>query len=205
MANPQQLTADQLKLLRDITDQYDDLNSSASTYIANIQSGLKDTIENLNEKLAKERESLDNLTEEIELMIANGQQGNAIYNTKLNELTLQQDLVNNIQTTLALETRRNEVHQQQMAILSTTVSHFSQANVNAGKLYGTIKNLGNAQFAFLTLLNLSAERFSELDMAGENFRKTTGLLASQTGQIETNIREASLELGRFGVDVEKQV
>ncbi len=203
MANPQQLTADQLKLLRDITDQYDDLNSSASTYISNIQSGLRDTIENLNEKLQKERESLDNLSEEIELMIANGQQGNVNFNNKLNELNVQRDLVNNIQNTLLLETKRNEIHQQQMGILATTVSHFSQANVNAGKLYGTIKNLTNSQFSFLTLLNLSAERFSELDMAGENFRKTTGLLASQTGKIETNIRQASLELGRFGVDVEK--
>jgi uncharacterized tellurite resistance protein B-like protein len=203
MANPQQLTADQLKLLRDITDQYDDLNSSASTYISNIQSGLRDTIENLNEKLQKERESLDNLSEEIELMIANGQQGNVNFNNKLNELNVQRDLVNNIQNTLLLETKRNEIHQQQMGILATTVSHFSQANVNAGKLYGTIKNLGNSQFVFLTLINLSAERFSELDMAGENFRKTTGLLASQTGKIEKNIRQASLELGRFGVDVEK--
>jgi hypothetical protein len=89
----------------------------------------------------------------------------------------------------------------QRGLVFDTFGKFHNLNDIGSKFVKTLNNLKNPQLSFLTLLSLSAERFSELDLGAETFRKETGLLSSQTGLIESNVREISRDMAQFGVGV----
>lgn len=79
---------------------------------------------------------------------------------------------------------------------------FAPVNDKAGDLYKSLTKLNNPLSAGYELLKLSVERFIALDNAAQKFRETTGFLASQTGEVESNIRIASRDLSQFGVTAE---
>lgn len=93
--------------------------------------------------------------------------------------------------------------QTKNALLGKTIKHFGSVNELGGKLVGTMTSLVKTTSPFLFLLEQAASRFSELDMAAEEFRTSTGLLASQTGKIESNVRVISRDMAEFGVDIAK--
>ena len=79
---------------------------------------------------------------------------------------------------------------------------FAPVNDKAGDLFKSLKKLNNPLSAGYELLKLSVERFIALDNVAQKFRETTGFLASQTGEVESNIRIASRDLSQFGVTAE---
>jgi hypothetical protein len=79
---------------------------------------------------------------------------------------------------------------------------FAPVNDKAGDLYKSLTKLNNPLSAGYELLKLSVERFIALDNVAQKFRETTGFLASQTGEVESNIRIASRDLSQFGVTAE---
>jgi hypothetical protein len=89
----------------------------------------------------------------------------------------------------------------QRGLVFDTFGKFQNLNNIGSSFVKTLNNLKTPQLSFLTLLSLSADRFSELDLGAENFRKDTGLLASQTKLIESNVREISRDMAQFGVGV----
>ncbi len=88
------------------------------------------------------------------------------------------------------------------AIFNQMTVNFNPLTGQANKLYKTISNLVNPSTIVMQLLSMAVDRFKELDDAAFSFRENTGFLASQTSQVETNIRIASRDLARFGVTAE---
>lgn len=84
--------------------------------------------------------------------------------------------------------------------LQRTLQSSDDIHKSAGNLYTAMTGILNPATSFFTLLELAANRFVELDNAALSFRTTTGFLASQTAQVESNIRKTSLDLAKFGVD-----
>ena len=87
-------------------------------------------------------------------------------------------------------------------IFNQMVLNFNPLTSQANKLYTTMSNLTNASTIWMQLISMAVERFKELDDAAFSFRENTGFLASQTSQVETNVRIASRDLARFGVTAE---
>ena len=106
-----------------------------------------------------------------------------------------QDLTGKLQNML-------RVNKESSNIFSDMVSSFNPLNQQANKLYTSFKNILNPATAFWQLTSMSVKRFAELDDAAMSFRETTGFLASQTSQVETNVRMASRDLATFGVSAE---
>ena len=106
-----------------------------------------------------------------------------------------QDLTGKLQNML-------RVNKESANIFSDMVSSFNPLNQQANKLYTSFKNILNPATAFWQLTSMSVKRFAELDDAAMSFRETTGFLASQTSQVETNVRMASRDLATFGVSAE---
>ena len=105
------------------------------------------------------------------------------------------DLANSLSKILKLEASQSE-------ILKSTVISFKEMGERASSLYKTVLNLKNPSTIFLELLNLSVDRFIELDKAGQSFRETTGFLADQTSNVEITLRRTSRDLATFGVNIE---
>ena len=105
------------------------------------------------------------------------------------------DLANSLSKRLKLEASQSE-------ILKSTVISFKEMGESASSLYKTVLNLKNPSTIFLELLNLSVDRFIELDKAGQSFRETTGFLADQTSNVELTLRRTSRDLATFGVNIE---
>lgn len=95
-----------------------------------------------------------------------------------------------------------KVNKESSQIFSDMVSNFSPVNQSANKLYTSFKNILNPATAFWQLTSMAVDRFKELDDAAFSFRENTGFLASQTSEIESNIRIASRDLATFGVTTE---
>ena len=70
-------------------------------------------------------------------------------------------------------------------------------------LGGAMKSLMANPMLLLGMLVIGAiKRFFELDKAAEDFRKTTGLTADQTKEIDKSVRQASREMAHLGVTIE---
>jgi len=78
-----------------------------------------------------------------------------------------------------------------------------EAFTNSSKLVKVFNNLKNPAYAFAQIVELTAERFFELDKAAEDFRSTSGLLISQTGAIDANAKTLSRDFAQFGLDVKE--
>ena len=76
---------------------------------------------------------------------------------------------------------------------------FSKSFASIGK---AASRMLNPSVLIAVLLLAAVKRFSELDKAAEDFRKTTGLTASQTLELSNNVRTASRDLRGFGVTAE---
>lgn len=105
------------------------------------------------------------------------------------------DLADSLSKLLKLESSQGE-------LLKSTVISFKEMGESASNLYKIVSNLRNPSAIFLQLLNLSVDRFIELDKAGQSFRETTGFLADQTSNVEITLRRTSRDLATFGVNVE---
>lgn len=119
----------------------------------------------------------------------------AINRERERELEHTKDLAKSLQKNLGLMEEQGDA-------LRGIINVFTPLNERAVSLFSTINQLKNPLTAGFELIKLSAQRFAELDNAAMSFRQNTGFLASQTKQIETNIRVASRDLAGFGVTVE---
>ena len=111
------------------------------------------------------------------------------------ERSITQDLAKSLSKILKLEESQSE-------ILKSTVISFKEMGERASSLYKTVLSLKNPSTMFLELLNLSVDRFIELDKAGQSFRETTGFLADQTSNVEITLRRTSRDLATFGINIE---
>ena len=112
------------------------------------------------------------------------------------------DLKNSVEDLSGLLIKQYNILGKNADIFKQMVLNFNPLTGQANKLYKTIGNLGDASTIWMQLVSMAVDRFKELDDAGEKFRETTGFLASQTAQVESNVRMASRDLARFGVSVE---
>lgn len=112
------------------------------------------------------------------------------------------DLKNSVEDLSGLLQKQLNITGKNADIFKEMVLNFNPLTGQANKLYKTMGNLSNASTIWMQLVSMAVDRFKELDDAGEKFRETTGFLASQTSQVETNVRMASRDLARFGVSVE---
>jgi hypothetical protein len=119
----------------------------------------------------------------------------AINRERERELEHTKDLAKSLQKNLGLLEEQGDA-------LRGIINVFTPLNERAASLFSTMNQLKNPLTAGFELIKLSAQRFAELDNAAMSFRQNTGFLASQTKQIETNIRVASRDLAGFGVTVE---
>ena len=62
--------------------------------------------------------------------------------------------------------------------------------------------VGGIGLAFVAAFALAVKGFKELEQAGENFRKSTGLLISQTGQLRENLRNSNIATRGLGASME---
>jgi hypothetical protein len=113
-----------------------------------------------------------------------------------------EDLKNSVEDLTGKLQKMLNLNVKNAAIFNDMVINFNPLNSQANKLYKTMSNLSNAGTIWMQLISMAVERFKELDDAAFNFRQSTGFLASQTSQVETNVRTASRDLARFGVTVE---
>ena len=68
---------------------------------------------------------------------------------------------------------------------------------------GLQKLLTNPWLIMLTLVVSAVARFKELDKADEDFRRTTGLTADQTRDIEKAARDTSREFAGMGIGIQE--
>ena len=72
--------------------------------------------------------------------------------------------------------------------------------------YGKIKNLmggiSKGGWGWLVVVQAAIERWKALDKAAGEFRKNTGLIASQTRDIDVAVRKINVEMQQFGVSLE---
>lgn len=99
--------------------------------------------------------------------------------------------------------KQNAIIEKQNVIVKSIFSKFTELNITGGKFVNTLKNLRSPAYAFFTLIELAGDRFMQLDAAAQRFREDTGLLASQTTNIENNVRSISRDFQQFGIDIEK--
>lgn len=84
----------------------------------------------------------------------------------------------------------------------------SQAFLILGSAVGSaISSIGkalvlNPWVLLIGMIVLAAKRFIEMDKAAETFRRTTGLLESQSKELNNIIRDTSRQYAKFGVTVE---
>lgn len=74
-----------------------------------------------------------------------------------------------------------------------------------GSMKGMVAALGGPQIiitAIVAALAIGVKRFQELEKAAANFRNETGLLNSQTRQLQTNIQQVSGTMAGLGVSAE---
>tara|TARA_B100002019_G_scaffold106581_2_gene91532 strand:+ start:288 stop:2495 length:2208 start_codon:yes stop_codon:yes gene_type:complete len=76
--------------------------------------------------------------------------------------------------------------------------------VGVQKVIGKIGGLGKAFMGagIIALLALAVKGFMDLDSAGKAFRDSTGLLNSQTEQLQSNIRKVTMQTAALGASAE---
>ena len=113
-----------------------------------------------------------------------------------------EELKNSVEDLSGKLQRMLNISGKNAAIFNQMALNFNPLTGQANKLYTTMSNLSNASTIWMQLVSMAVDRFKELDDAALSFRENTGFLASQTSQVETNVRMASRDLARFGVTVE---
>lgn len=113
-----------------------------------------------------------------------------------------EDLKNSVEDLSGKLQKMLNITGKNATIFNQMVLNFNPLTSQANKLYTTMSNLTNASTIWMQLISMAVERFKELDDAAFSFRENTGFLASQTSQVETNVRIASRDLARFGVTAE---
>ena len=110
---------------------------------------------------------------------------------------------------IAIQTVSNMLAAKGLSLEETRKNLYAEAARHSGdavqqlvSLKDTMTNLLNPTTAFAQLVELSSKRFFELDLAAEGFRKTTGLMASETKKIEANVKAFSRDFAEYGVTVE---
>ena len=113
-----------------------------------------------------------------------------------------EDLKNSVEDLSGKLQKMLNITGKNAAIFNQMAVNFNPLTGQANKLYTTMSNLSNVSTIWMQLVSMAVDRFKELDDAALSFRLSTGFLASQTSQVETNVRTASRDLARFGVTVE---
>jgi hypothetical protein len=113
-----------------------------------------------------------------------------------------EDLKNSVEDLSGKLQKMRNITGKNAAIFNQMAVNFNPLTGQANKLYTTMSNLSNVSTIWMQLVSMAVDRFKELDDAALSFRLSTGFLASQTSQVETNVRTASRDLARFGVTVE---
>lgn len=76
--------------------------------------------------------------------------------------------------------------------------------IESNKLLDTFTELtGGPLRAFVALLKLAVDRFSDLDKAAEKFRKATGLTIGQTGELRRNAEKLNAQYQDMGIGIEE--
>jgi hypothetical protein len=200
---PQTLDPNQIKALRDIVQDYESLTKSASGYVEDIVTSLDKTIIAHKKDLELGEANAANMESILATLKEQGKTNTKNY--KILTQSLQTQINKNLEMDLELSLLEKQQGVQNI-IKNGTVDifkSFQEVNSSAGQFYGLMKSLSNPLNAVFAVLKLSAERFSSLDLEAEKFRKETGLLISQTKQIDRNIKEVSVDLQRFGVGIEE--
>lgn len=199
---PQPFDAEKLKVLKEITSEYENLDKLASSFIENLQTSLDKVVKFHEEELDTASEIVSILESQlINLKEQNLENTTAYKNTSL-QLEYHKLIHNEMLSELGLLKKQQGIQNTIKIGIADILKSFDEVNQSAGQLYGMFKNLSNPLNGFFMLLKTSAERFSSLDKGAEKFRIETGLLRSQTKEIEKNIREISVDMQQFGVGVD---
>jgi len=134
----------------------------------------------------------DNITEQQKEQLELLEASNREYQEQISSV---KDLSGHLQKILQIEGKMAQS-------FASMFGSFGPANEKAGDLFKTLQNIKDPLSAGFELLKLSVERFIALDNAAQKFRESTGFLASQTANVESNIRVASRDLAQFGVSTE---
>jgi hypothetical protein len=121
--------------------------------------------------------------------------GKARYDDALRLHKLQQKMYK-FQTENLIKNERN------VAILKQTDKITSQIGDGYSRIKDLVVDISQGGLSsWLAILVLSFERFIELDKAAGEFRKKTGLMVSQMGNIAKNARELNIEYAGFGIGI----
>lgn len=200
---PQPIDSEKVKLLKEITSHYEKLDSVASTFIENFQTALDKAVATHSEELDLNTDIVSSLESQLRYLRENNRENEANYQTLSLELSQQELIQSLMEDELAMMKQQQGIQHIIKQGFSDIVKSFGEVNESAGHFIGTLKNLTNPLTGIFTLLKLSADRFSALDKGAEKFRIETGLLRSQTQEIEKNVREISVDMQQFGVDIDE--
>ena len=103
----------------------------------------------------------------------------------------------------ALAGRQISLEETRKNLYTEAGRNAGEAVVQAGVLKDTMTNLLNPTTAFAQLTELTTKRFFQLDKAAEDFRLSTGLVVSQTAEIDANVKALSRDFAEYGLDIEK--
>jgi hypothetical protein len=84
-----------------------------------------------------------------------------------------------------------------------SLGSFGEIGKTIENIVGKLKEFSLAELLILSIVGFTIERYLELDKAGEKFRRSTGLLASQSKVWGDAIEQNSLQYRNIGVTVEK--
>jgi hypothetical protein len=107
------------------------------------------------------------------------------------------------QKDLLIQKEKLGIQKKIEGLYTDATEHSGEAFRNGAKLVKVFNNLKNPAYAFAQIVELTAERFFELDKAAEDFRNTSGLLAGQTTEIDANVKSLSRDFAQYGLDVKE--
>lgn len=175
---------------------------------------MSEQIKEANEKILVAEKGVNDVTRNIANKKAGGSKKD------MAAAIAKQDIAkSNLENLYKEQRTRNQLYGLQKQSYKEQTAALLQANRNAillkganvitsqiGDGYERIKNLltdmaGGGLGAFVSLISLSFSRFIELDKAAGGFRKKTGLMISQMGDIAKNSRELNVQYAGFGVGI----
>jgi hypothetical protein len=195
-----EFTAEQLAAINKEASSLDNLfqniSKNASEAIQKQIEANQKGIESLQEKIKFDKEYLDLVKKEEPF-------NTALINQANRTLNMHQNTLNNLIAQNASLFKQKDFLQERDDLLKNAAKNSGELYNQAYNLYKAFSNLKNPTMFWAQLIEMSAGRFFELDKAAEQFRKETGLVASQTRLIDANARTLSRNFTAFGVSIEE--
>lgn len=168
----------------------------------------KDIIDAAKKRIIANKEELTGLAEKIKIEKKFVEQLAKVEGVNLRTLNTERLKLDALAAVLKMKNQEIDLDEKliqkktnQRELFRDMVSLSGDAYKEGRNLTNSFKQLVKEGNFFNQLLVMAIHRFFELDNAAAQFRKETGLLISQTKEIDANIKALSRDFADFGLDV----